>query len=136
MIYNLVKCVGINTWLYWWRLLDCHLILADFKEKKGNEDEILSFPRYFSMVAKKLYVVIPTCNLFNGSKDCAKIIGITLTWPILNAKKNEDHCYIWKCSTVFNITEEYNTIYCLFMHIVYVILQFIVAKFKTQISKR
>lgn len=108
------------------------MTLVDFKEKEEYEDQIFSFVKYLTMVARRRYVGIPIYNLTAGS-EIRKRMSILLSRKSKGQKKNTDECDKWKRSLFSCVTEEYKTIYFLFMYIVHIV-QFIVANFKRQIK--
>lgn len=62
------------------------MTLVDFKEKEEYEDQIFSFVKYLTMVARRRYVGIPIYNLTAGS-EIRKRMSILLSRKSKGQKK-------------------------------------------------
>lgn len=62
------------------------MTLVDFKEKEEYDDQIFSFVKYLTMVARRLYVGIPIYNLTDGS-EIRKRMSILLSRKSKGQKK-------------------------------------------------
>ena len=60
--------------------------MVDFKEKEEYDDQIFSFIKYLTMIARRLYVGIPIYNLTDGS-EIRKRMSILLSRKSKGQKK-------------------------------------------------
>ena len=60
--------------------------MVDFKEKEEYDDQIFSFVKYLTMIARRLYLGIPIYNLTDGS-EIRKRMSILLSRKSKGQKK-------------------------------------------------
>ena len=65
------------------------MTLVDLQQKEEYEDQIFNYVKYFTMVARRLYIGIPTYNLTDGS-EIRQRISILLSRKSKGQMKNAD----------------------------------------------